>query len=279
MCGICGEIPNGLYIRRIMPDNRLIRRTYTYGLTRQGQDENPNVRIQRGAKMATKKNAIANTKYNGNDTLPSYSFDFESPELAKLTITIAQAEAQGARMKLVVCRALADVQLLGDELLSTNGFKNFADYARTMFGYAKSNAYDMVRVADKFDVDEYGNIQSIPALRGMGWTGLLALSKVDDTTIQKYIADGELRASTSVRAIKQLVAPKKTRAARTPNAKTEAKTEAKTAKNGHITPNFTITCKDNVVTFKYGDKEQKFDAKNSTSVSLAVKMFKTLMGC
>ena len=245
----------------------------------------------------TTKNAIANTntKYNGSDTLPSYSFDFQSPELAKLTITIAQAEAQGARMKLVVCRALADVQLLGDELLATNGFKNFADYARTMFGYAKSNAYDMVRVADKFDVDEYGNIQSIPALRGMGWTGLLALSKVDDTTIQKYIADGELSASTSVRAIKQLVAPKKTRAARTPNAKadtkaeatteakteakTDAKTEAKTAKNGHITPNFTITCKDSVVTFKYGDKEQTFDANNSTSVSLAVKMFKTLMGC
>ena len=136
--------------------------------------------------MTTKKNDLLTTN-KAAENLPSYSFDFANKELARLTIQIAQAEALGARAKLVVCYAMREVKEMGDDEMVRNGFKNFADYARAMFGYSKSNAYDMASIADKFDVDEQGNIQSIPELRGMGWTGLLALKNVDDDIIRELV--------------------------------------------------------------------------------------------
>ena len=181
---------------------------------------------------------------------------------------------------------------MGDEEMVRNGFKNFADYARAMFGYSKSNAYDMAAIADKFNVDEDGNIQSIPELRGMGWTGLLALKNVDDDKIRALVDSNELTPSTSVRAVKALIAPKRARKAKTEGAK-ETKTEgaktegAKTegakvkgrAKSFEVVP-FTVTVRDGVVTFMQdgSDDVTTFDANNSTSAALAITKFKSLLG-
>ena len=245
--------------------------------------------------MATKKNDMLTTN-KAAENLPSYSFDFQNKELARLTIQIAQAEALGARAKLVVCYAMREVKEMGDDEMVRNGFKNFADYARAMFGYSKSNAYDMAAIADKFDVDEQGNIQTIPELRGMGWTGLLALKNVDDAKIRELVDSKELTPSTSVRAVKSLVAPKRDKSAK--GAKTaepakdakDAKTAepAKTAKDAkasirkkdfEVTP-FSVTVRDGVITFVRdgNDDVTRFEMSNSTSAALAVNMFKSLLG-
>ena len=224
----------------------------------------------------TKKNELAN---------PTFDFGFESPELTKLTATIAQAEVAGAKMKLVACYALSSVKALGDELLKKNGFDTFADYARDMFGYAKSNAYNMVEVAQKFDVDESGNIHAIPELQGMGWTGLLALKALDDGTIKKYIDEGKLTPSTSVRNVKALAAPTKTTRTHKTTKKTEAKPEAKPeatpeAKPEVVPQNFIIRRAGNdLAVIIEGKKEVHFDLSNSTSAAFAVQTFRGLIGC
>lgn len=235
--------------------------------------------------MATKKNELAN---------PTFDFGFESPELTKLTATIAQAEVAGAKMKLVACYALSSVKALGDDLLKKNGFDTFADYARDMFGYAKSNAYNMVEVAQKFDVDESGNIHAIPELQGMGWTGLLALKALDDGTIKKYIDDGKLTPSTSVRNVKALAAPTKPTRTRKTAKKTEVKPEAKPEATPEVKPettpettpqkferkNFLIRCVDtDLALIVEGEQEVHFDLSNSTSAAFAVQAFRGLVGC
>ena len=237
--------------------------------------------------MAAKKNELAT---------PTFDFGFESHELTKLTATIAQAEVAGAKMKLVACYALACVKDLGDELLKKNGFDTFADYARDMFGYAKSNAYNMVEVAAKFDVDESGNINAIPELQGMGWTGLLALKALDDNTIKKYIDEGKLTPSTSVRNVKALAAPtKQTRARKTtkktePKAETKVEPKAETTTEAEATPeakpekferkNFLIRCAGtDLALMVEGEEEVHFDLSNSTSAAFAVQAFRGLVGC
>lgn len=239
--------------------------------------------------MATKKNELAN---------PTFDFGFESSELTKLTATIAQAEVAGAKMKLVACYALSSVKALGDELLKKNGFDTFADYARDMFGYAKSNAYNMVEVAEKFDVDESGNIHAIPELQGMGWTGLLALKSLDDGTIKKYIDEGKLTPSTSVRNVKALAAPTKPKRARKTTKKAEPKTEPKTETTPEAMPettpeampettpekferkNFLIRCVGaDLALMVEGEQEVHFDLSNSTSAAFAVQAFRGLVGC
>lgn len=235
--------------------------------------------------MATKKNELAN---------PIFDFGFESPELTKLTATIAQAEVAGAKMKLVACYALSSVKALGDEVLKKNGFDTFADYARDMFGYAKSNAYNMVEVAEKFDVDESGNIHAIPELQGMGWTGLLALKALDDGTIKKYIDEGKLTPSTSVRNVKALAAPTKPARTRKTTKKTETKTEPKAEPKAdtmaEATPetapatferkNFIIRCAGaDLALIVEGEQEVHFDLSNSTSAAFAVQAFRGLVGC
>lgn len=234
--------------------------------------------------MATKKNT------NNALATPTFDFGFESAELTKLTATIAQAEVAGAKMKLVACNALSSVKDLGDELLKKNGFDTFADYARDMFGYAKSNAYNMVEVAQKFDVDANGNIHSIPELQGMGWTGLLALKSLDDNTIKKFIDEGKLTPSTSVRSVKALAAPTKQTKTRTrknakkdtaetqPEAKPETKPETKPEKFEH--KNFIIRCANaDLALIVEGQKEVHFDLTNSTSAAFAVQTFRGLVGC
>lgn len=235
----------------------------------------------------TKKNELAN---------PTFDFGFESPELTKLTATIAQAEVAGAKMKLVACYALSSVKALGDELLKKNGFDTFADYARDMFGYAKSNAYNMVEVAEKFDVDESGNIHAIPELQGMGWTGLLALKSLDDNTIKKYIDEGKLTPSTSVRNVKALAAPTKQTRTRKTTKKTEPKAETKVEPKTETTPetevtteatpekferkNFLIRCAGtDLALMVEGEDEVHFDLSNSTSAAFAVQAFRGLVGC
>ena len=226
--------------------------------------------------MATKENGLAN---------PTFDFGFESPELTKLTATIAQAEVAGAKMKLVACYALSSVKALGDDLLKKNGFDTFADYARDMFGYAKSNAYNMVEVAQKFDVDESGNIHAIPELQGMGWTGLLALKSLDDGTIKKYIDEGKLTPSTSVRNVKALAAPtKQTRTRKTSKkveAKPETQPEAKPEAKPEVVPqDFMVRRSGNdLAIIIAGKKEVHYDLSNSTSAALAVQTFRALVGC
>lgn len=239
--------------------------------------------------MATKENGLAN---------PTFDFGFESPELTKLTATIAQAEVAGAKMKLVACYALSSVKALGDGLLKKNGFDTFADYARDMFGYAKSNAYNMVEVAQKFDVDESGNIHAIPELQGMGWTGLLALKSLDDDTIKKYIDEGKLTPSTSVRNVKALAAPTKTttrtrKTSKKAEAKPETTPEVKPEATPEVKPETTPEVKPDIVPQNFivrrsgndlsiiieGKKEVRYDLSNSTSAALAVQTFRALVGC
>ena len=249
--------------------------------------------------MTTKKNDVmpANTNNYAPTNLPTFSFDFESTELARLTTTIAQAEAAGARMKLIACNALAAVKDMGDDALIANGFKGgFTDYARSMFGYSKSNAYDMVNVAERFDIDEHGNIGAIPELTGLGWTALLALKSQTDKQIQTYIADGKLNASTSVRAVKTLVAPKRDKASkakkpitaeRTKNTKDvkEAKDNKDTkasnrSKKFKLIP-FTVSVESHYITFAEKNKPEsvvQFDANDSISAALAVNKFKAMLG-
>ena len=249
--------------------------------------------------MTTKNstNITPNTSNYEPTNLPTFSFDFESVELARLTTTIAQAEAAGARMKLIACNALAAVRDMGDDALIANGFKGgFTDYARSMFGYSKSNAYDMVNVAERFDIDEHGNIGALPELTGLGWTALLALKGQTDEQIQSYIADGKLNASTSVRAVKALVAPKREKTSKTKEPITVEHTKntkdtkdtkdtnvvkaATRSKDFKIVP-FKVIVRDGYITFSEGDDNTnvvQFDATNSLSAAVAVNKFKTMLG-
>lgn len=258
--------------------------------------------------MTTTKKNIANANAN-NNPLPMYSFDFKSKELARLTVTIAQAEAAGAKMKLVVCNALANVNALGVDVLNESGFKTIADYGRNQFGYSKSNVYDMLKVADKFGITEDGNITVYPELTGLGWTALLALSKTDDATISKLIGDGKLTPSTSVRAVKALVAPKKpaqaTKATMAPKSDENAPKSAgkapkradktpqsiKNANNGTENPDITTFGKNTFTTafdgrtliisvvLNDGSKTlYPYNMENSTEASEAFRAFKSLTG-
>ena len=246
--------------------------------------------------MTTKN--IANANANAN-ALPMYSFNFKSKELARLTVTIAQAEAQGARMKLVACNALASVDALGADVLNESGFKNIAEYGRVQFGYSKSNVYDMVKVAEKFGITEDGSITEYPQLTGLGWTALLALSKTDDVTITKLIGDGKLTPSTSVRAVKALVAPKKPEKAPKTTKTTKAPEKApKTTEKAPIDPKkvtkdteateigiapFTAAFDRHtlVITVSLTDGSKKvytYNMDNSVEASAGVQAFQVLVG-
>lgn len=242
-------------------------------------------------------NITANTSNYAPINLPTFSFDFESVELARLTTTIAQAEAAGARMKLIACNALAAVKDMGEDALIANGFKGgFTDYARSMFGYSKSNAYDMVNVAERFAIDENGNITAIPELAGLGWTALLALKSQTNEQIQTYIADGKLNASTSVRAVKALVAPKREKVSKDKKPVTVERTkntkDVKNAKDNKDTKTsnrskkfklvpFTVSVESHYITFAEKDRPEsvvQFDANDSINAALAVNKFKAMLG-
>ena len=227
--------------------------------------------------MTTTK-TIANANANTN-ALPMYSFNFKSKELARLTVTIAQAEAQGARMKLVACNALASVDALGADVLNESGFKTIAEYGRVQFGYSKSNVYDMIKVAEKFGITEDGSITEYPQLTGLGWTALLALSKTDDATITKLIGDGKLTPSTSVRAVKALVAPKKPEKAPIDPKKVTKDTEATEIGIAPFTAAFDRHTL--VITVNLTDGSRKvytYNMDNSVEASAGVQAFQVLVG-
>jgi hypothetical protein len=136
----------------------------------------------------------------------------------------------------------------------------------------------------------------IPELRGMGWTGLLALKNVDDAKIRELVDSKELTPSTSVRAVKSLVAPKRTKStkdtkatepakdtkATEPAKGTKATEPAKASirkKDFEVVP-FSVTVRDGVITFVRdgNDDVTRFETSNSTSAALAVNMFKSLLG-
>lgn len=171
--------------------------------------------------MTTTKNVVKANEKNNEMSIPIVDFGFKSGYLTAVTATITKAEQIGVASRLIICAQLNNLKVMFDadnKVLTDDGFTNVTDYASKIFGYNKSNTYDMIAVGSKF-CDKDGNIV-VPELRGFTWTQLNALKTLDIPTIDKLIKDGMTPAS-SVRDVKKLASKyveKKPRKARTPKA-------------------------------------------------------------
>lgn len=114
-------------------------------------------------KTTSKGNVAVTRKYKlVNKKGDKESLTVTNPELIESIDKIYVAERASNVMGYVICRELAKISDSG--MIPKMGFKNIADFARCVFGFATSTANHYAKIGKYFITDEYKVVEGLPDL-------------------------------------------------------------------------------------------------------------------
>ena len=138
------------------------------------------------------------------NTIIARNYKFESKELTKATVAIAEATESAAKSLLKIASVMAEVEA---RALYADDFKSIAEYGERVFGYKKSAVYNMVRIGRDYIDPETG--KSVLALEnGQDFTfnqltRLLPLPSVD--VAEELVAEEVITPDMTLREIENAV--------------------------------------------------------------------------
>lgn len=132
--------------------------------------------------------------------ITAVSLTFKDERLAKATQRITAIYTDAAKYADTKNREIA--KILGDvadkKAYEADGFKSVADYASTVFGIARQNAYALANAGKV-----YNDKSAHPELHAMSPSKLAELAAVDTKTVNAALEAGEINHDTTQKALRE----------------------------------------------------------------------------
>lgn len=134
-------------------------------------------------------------------TIPA-KFTFKNQKLNEISINIAQIGQSMASSNREVSKLLGEVKK--DKLYEEDGFKSVAEYAETTFGIAKSLAYQLAKVGERFYLVESEAAKKAAAM--LPPSNLAEIANMTDEQIEKAIDAGEISPASTQKKLRDVAA-------------------------------------------------------------------------
>lgn len=126
---------------------------------------------------------------------------FKDERLAKATQSISAIYTDAAKYaeekNREIAKILSDVAL--KKSYERDGFTSVADYAQTIFGIGRQNAYALASAGKV-----YNDPKANPELKAMTPSNLAEIVKMDTKVVEKALADGTINRNTTQKALRAL---------------------------------------------------------------------------
>ena len=129
-------------------------------------------------------------------------FTFKNKKLNEISINIAQIGQSMASSNREVSKLLGEVKK--DKLYEEDGFKSVAEYAETTFGIAKSLAYQLAKVGERFYLVESEAAKKAAAM--LPPSNLAEIANMTDEQIEKAIDAGEISPASTQKKLRDVAA-------------------------------------------------------------------------
>ena len=130
------------------------------------------------------------------------SFTFKNKKLNEVSMKIAKLGEDMAKKNIELAKLLGEVKK--GELYKDDGFKSVAEYADTTFGIAKSLAYQLAKVGERFYLAEGETAKTVAAM--LPPSNLAELVNMKDEDIQKAIDAKEITPNTTQKTLRSVAA-------------------------------------------------------------------------
>lgn len=161
-------------------------------------------------------NELANVTIN-----TTASFNFKNKKLNEISAKIAKAGADMSSKNKEIAKLLGSVKK--GKLYSDDGFKSVSEYAEKTFGIAKSLAYQLANVGERFYLVDSETAKKAAAL--LPPSNLAEIAGMTDEAIQKAIDKGTIKAASTQKELRETAKKAKDEAekANKPTSKTSSK--------------------------------------------------------
>ncbi len=130
------------------------------------------------------------------------SFTFKNKKLNEVSLKIAKLGDEMAKKNVELAKLLGEVKK--GELYKEDGFKSVADYADSTFHIAKSLAYQLAKVGERFYLSESTTAKTVAAM--LPASNLAELVNMKDEEIQKAIDEKEITPTTTQKTLRSVAA-------------------------------------------------------------------------
>ena len=130
------------------------------------------------------------------------TFTFKNKKLNEVSIKIAKLGDEMAKKNVELAKLLGEVKK--GELYKEDGFKSVAEYADTTFGIAKSLAYQLAKVGERFYLSDGDTAKKVAAM--LPPSNLAELVNMKDEEIQKAIDEKEITPQTTQKTLRSVAA-------------------------------------------------------------------------
>lgn len=130
------------------------------------------------------------------------SFAFKNKKLNEVSLKIAKLGEDMAKKNVELAKLLGEVKK--SELHKEDGFKSVAEYAEKTFGIARSLAYQLAKVGERFYLADSETAKKVSAM--LPASNLAELVNMKDEEIQKAIDAKEITPSTTQKTLRSVAA-------------------------------------------------------------------------
>ena len=128
------------------------------------------------------------------------SFTFKNKKLNEISVRIAKIGEGMTSSNREIAKLLGEVKK--GELFKDDGFKSVAEYAESTFGIAKSLAYQLAAVGERFYLSESETAKKVSAM--LPASNLAEVRNMTDEQIEKAIESGEISATSTQKKLRDV---------------------------------------------------------------------------
>lgn len=130
------------------------------------------------------------------------SFTFKNKKLNEISVSIAAIGADMGKKNVELAKLLGTVKR--DELFKDDGFKSVAEYADSTFGIAKSLAYQLAKVGERFYLSESETAKKAAAM--LPASNLAEITNMTDEQVKAAMDSGEISATSTQKKLRDVAA-------------------------------------------------------------------------
>lgn len=127
-------------------------------------------------------------------------FTFKNKKLNEISISIAAIGADMGKKNVELAKLLGTVKR--DELFKEDGFKSVAEYADSTFGIAKSLAYQLAKVGERFYLSESETAKKAAAM--LPASNLAEITNMTDEQVKAAMDSGEISATSTQKKLRDV---------------------------------------------------------------------------
>lgn len=195
-------------------------------------------------------NELANVTINKDMT----TFSFKNKKLNEISAKIAKAGADMSSKNKEIAKLLGTVKK--DKLYTDDGFKSVSEYAEKTFGIAKSLAYQLANVGERFYLVDSETAKKAAAL--LPPSNLAEIAGMTDEDIQKEMDKGSIKSTSTQKELRETAK----------KAKEAAEKASKTASKARVIPQYEA---DATIFRMEGADRIHFDKADIPTIEKAVK--------